>query len=109
MAWRLKSASAPDMNGIHQTHGGYSPSAWPEIPTVFVVDSERSIRESLESLILRAGWEPRSSASAEEFLAGPRIIRPACLVVELNLPGLSGLELQERLLDRTELPVIFIS
>jgi FixJ family two-component response regulator len=97
------------MNRIEPLQRECRPSLWPEIPRVFVVDNERSIRESLHSLILSSGWEPRTSATAEEFLAWPRMICPSCLVVELNLPGLSGLELQERVLDRTELPIIFMS
>src|SRR5688572_24094102 len=81
----------------------------PEAPTVFVVDDDTSVREALELLIRRAGWQPGIDASAEEFLARPRSMTPSCLLTELHLPGLSGLELQERVSDRTEMPVIFVS
>jgi FixJ family two-component response regulator len=78
-------------------------------PVVFVVDSDATVRESLQPLIRSAGWTARTAASAEEFLARPRAVTPGCLLVELDLPGLSGLDLQRRLQDRAELPVIFMS
>jgi FixJ family two-component response regulator len=81
----------------------------PEMPTVFVVDGDASVRESLDGLIRSAGWQPITAASAEEFLSRPRLMTPSCLVVDLHLPGLSGLDLQRRVFDRTELPLIFIS
>jgi FixJ family two-component response regulator len=56
-----------------------------------------------------AGWQTSSASSAEEFLALPRAMTPGCLVAETNLPGLSGLELQRRVIDRTEMPIIFLS
>ncbi len=86
-----------------------SSSRCSESPLVFVVDSDASIRESLELLIRPAGWRVRTAASAEEFLAGSRAAAPSCLLVELRLPGMSGLELQRRVFDRPELPVIFMS
>jgi FixJ family two-component response regulator len=79
-----------------------------EIPTVFVVDDDASIRDSLGLLIRCAGWQARISASAEEFLARPRATTPSCLLAELHLPGLSGFELQSVLIDRTEMPIIFM-
>jgi FixJ family two-component response regulator len=78
-------------------------------PTVFVVDGDAAVRESLESLIRSAGWQPATAASAEEFLAGPRPIAPSCLLTELHLSGLSGLELQRLVFERMEMPVIFMS
>ena len=78
-------------------------------PVVFVVDSDESVRDTLELLLRSAGWEPRTIASAEEFLAQPREMTPACLLVELNLPGLSGLDLQGLVRHRPELPIIFMS
>src|SRR5580658_3869283 len=63
-------------------------------PVVYVVDRDASVRESIELLICRSGWQPRACASAEEFLAHPRMLIASCLVVELSLSGLSGLELQ---------------
>src|ERR1041384_7975694 len=79
-------------------------------PIVFVVDDDISVRESLEALIRCAGWEPRAFASAQEFLGHPRVQAPSCLVLDVTLPGLNGLELQRRIAaDRVELPIIFIT
>jgi FixJ family two-component response regulator len=78
-------------------------------PVVFVVDSDAAVRETLEPLLSSAGWEPRVIASAEEFLEQPREMTPACLLLELALPGLSGLDLQRLVRDRPELPIIFMS
>ena len=86
-----------------------SPSKSPEAPIVFIVDHDASAREGLELLIRSAGWQPRTDSSAEEFLARPRATTPSCLLLDLNLPGLSGLELQKLVLDRTEMPIIFLS
>ena len=80
-----------------------------EPPVVFVVDSDASSRETLDSLIREAGCQPRMAASAEEFLTGPHVVAPGCLLVELDLPGLSGLQLQRLVHDRTEMPIIFMS
>jgi FixJ family two-component response regulator len=77
--------------------------------TVFVVDDDVSVRESLELLIRTAGWCPETFASAQEFLSHPRPIGPSCLVLDVTLPGLSGLELQEQLAERTDMPIIFIT
>ena len=77
--------------------------------TVFVVDDDVSVRESLELLIRTAGWQPETFASAPEFLSRPRPTVPCCLVLDLTLPGLSGLELQEQLAERTDMPIIFIT
>jgi FixJ family two-component response regulator len=78
-------------------------------PIVFIVDDDVSVRESLESLIVDAGWRPEVFASAEEFLASPRQALPSCLVLDVSLPDLDGLELQKRIADRTDLPIIFIT
>jgi FixJ family two-component response regulator len=81
-----------------------------EKPTVFVVDDDISVRESVESLIQSAGWEPEVYASAQEFLSRPRALGPSCLILDVNLPDLNGLELQTRVVaDRTDLPIIFIT
>jgi FixJ family two-component response regulator len=77
--------------------------------TVFVVDDDISVRESLELLIKSAGWQPETFASAGEFLARPRPAVPCCLVLDVTLPGLNGLELQQQLAERTEMPIIFIT
>lgn len=79
-------------------------------PIVFVVDDDISVRESLELLIEFAGWQPETFASAEEFLARPRIATPSCLVLDVSLPALNGLELQKLIgADRVDLPIIFIT
>ena len=78
--------------------------------TVFVVDDDISVRESLESLIRCAGWLPETFASAQEFLARPRTLAPSCLVLDVGLPDLNGLELQERVaVNRIDMPIIFIT
>jgi FixJ family two-component response regulator len=76
---------------------------------VFVVDDDVSVRESLELLIKNAGWQPELFASAQEFLSRPRPTGPCCLVLDVTLPGLDGLELQKQLTDRTDMPIIFIT
>jgi FixJ family two-component response regulator len=82
----------------------------PTKPIVFVVDDDISVRESLELLIASAGWQPEIFASAQEFLHRPRSPVPNCLVLDLSLPGLNGLELQRRIAaERTDMPIIFIT
>jgi FixJ family two-component response regulator len=82
----------------------------PALPIVFVVDDDLSVRESLEGLIGSAGWQVETFASAQEFLSRPRAVVPSCLVLDVSLPDLNGLELQQRIADdRTEMPIIFIS
>ena len=66
------------------------------IPTVFVVDDDRSVRESLELLIDSAGWRPQTFASAQALLAHRPVAGPSCLILDLNLPDLNGLDLQKR-------------
>ncbi|MGB8063545.1 MAG: response regulator [Candidatus Sulfotelmatobacter sp.] len=79
-------------------------------PTVFVVDDDISVRESLELLIRCEGWRPETFASAQEFLTRPRALVPSCLVLDFSLPGLNGLELQKRVaVERTDMPIIFIT
>ncbi len=78
-------------------------------PVVFIVDDDISVRESLELLVAEAGWRPQLFASAAEFLARPRERVPGCLVLDVGLPDLNGLELQKRLADRPDLPIIFIT
>ena len=78
-------------------------------PIVFVVDDDVSVRESLELLISSAGWHVETFASAHEFLSRPRAAVPCCLILDVTLPGLNGLELQQQLADRTDMPIIFIT
>ena len=76
---------------------------------VFIVDDDVSVRESLELLIRSAGRQPETFASARDFLSRPRPTLPCCLVLDVTLPGVTGLELQEQLAGRTDMPIIFIT
>jgi len=88
---------------------GSSPMATPK-PIVFVVDDDVWIRESLQTLLRDEGWHSETFASAQEFLDRPRAFVPSCLVLDISLPGLNGLELQKRIaVERTEMPIIFIT
>ena len=79
-------------------------------PIVFVVDDDVWLRESLETLIQDEGWQPETFASAQEFLDHPPTFSPSCLVLDICLPGLNGLELQKRVaVERTDMPIIFIT
>jgi len=79
-------------------------------PIVFIVDDDISVRESLQSLIRCAGWQPEIFASAQEFLSHPRVLVPSCLILDVYLPGLNGLDLQTRMTaDHIDLPIIFIT
>jgi FixJ family two-component response regulator len=100
--------------GAHMFAATLFSSIWPlfsrEKPIVFVVDDDVSVRESLELLIRSAGWEPELFASAQEFLARPRGLAPSCLILDVNLPDLNGLDLQKRVAaDRNDMPIIFIT
>src|SRR5438477_5371981 len=96
-------ASAPD----YQLS---SPPMSHATPIVFVVDDDVSVRESLELLIHSAGWKPETFLSANEFLARPRTVTPSCLVLDVSLPGINGLDLQKRVAaDRNDMPIIFIT
>ena len=80
------------------------------MPIVFVVDDDVSVRESLELMISSAGLKPELFASAKEFLSHPRARAPSCLVLDVNLPDLNGLDLQTRVAaDRIDMPIIFIT
>src|SRR5260370_9763411 len=86
-----------------------SPTSYP-IPIVFVVADDISVRESLEALIRFVGWQPETFASAEEFLARSRPLAPSCLVLDVSLPELNGLELQKLIApDRIDMPIICIT
>ena len=76
---------------------------------VFVVDDDVSVREAPELLIRCAGWQPETFPSAAAFLARPRVRVPSCLVLDVALPDLNGLDVQQRLVDRTDMPIIFIT
>jgi FixJ family two-component response regulator len=79
-------------------------------PLVFVVDDDISLRDSLGFLIANAGWRPKFFASAMEFLASPRPTSPSCLILDVGLPDLDGLEVQQRIAgERADMPIIFIT
>jgi len=79
-------------------------------PIVFVVDDDVSVRESLESLVRCEGWRPETFSSAQEFLDYPRVHIPNCLVLDVSLPGLNGLDLQRLIAgERPDMPIIFIT
>lgn len=79
-------------------------------PIVFVVDDDVSVRESLELLIRYEGWQPGLFSSAKEFLSTPRTMVPCCLILDVNLPDVSGLDLQKRIaVDQLYMPIIFIT
>jgi FixJ family two-component response regulator len=79
-------------------------------PIVFVVDDDISVRESLQLLIQCEGWHPETFASAQEFLDNPRLLVPSCLVLDVSLPGLNGLDLQKHVsVERPDMPIIFIT
>ena len=78
-------------------------------PIVFVVDDDVSVREALEALIPLEGWRAETFASAEAFLSRPRVVVPSCLVLDVSLPDLNGLDLQQRLAGRNDMPIIFIT
>ena len=87
-----------------------APDAPETDPVVFVVDDDVSVRESLELLLRYSGLRCETFASATEFLARPRVAGPSCLVLDVHLPDLNGLELQERLAsDRLDMPIIFVT
>ena len=86
------------------------PTAMPQsTPVVFVVDDDVSVRESLELLLQVAGWQAEMFSSAQAFLDHPAAMVPSCLVLDVNLPGLNGLDLQQRIAQRTHMPIIFIT
>ncbi|MFZ0317879.1 MAG: response regulator [Candidatus Sulfotelmatobacter sp.] len=101
----------PPLNSADEIDHQSRPSPTPNhTAIVFVVDDDYSVRESLELLIQFAGWQPLLFASASEFLACPQVLVPSCLILDVSLPGLNGLELQKRIaVERAEMPIIFIT
>lgn len=81
----------------------------PDDAVVYVVDDDVSVRDALELLIQNGGWRPETFTSAQSFLEMPRTAHPSCLVLDVGLPDLDGLDLQQRLADRTDMPIIFIT
>ena len=100
----MSASHSPNRTG-HDVQGGP-----PHTPVVFVVDDDVSVRESLAALIQWAGWRPQTFSSARDFLSRARDESPSCLVLDVELPDLNGLELQGRMAtDRTDMPIIFIT
>jgi FixJ family two-component response regulator len=86
------------------------PAMSPTTPTVVVVDDDISVRESLELLIQNEGWHPELFESAQDFLAQLPSVAPSCLILDVNLPDLSGLDIQQRISDeKSSTPIIFIT
>ena len=103
---RAEMTSITAIDGTRSTTSRASVAA----PIVFVVDDDVSVRESLELLIQTAGWQPETFASAQEFLARPRALVPSCLVLDVSLPDLNGLDVQKRVAaGRPDMPIIFIT
>ena len=102
----------PAPNGVSLMRSpstGWSPMS-DASSTVFVVDDDVSVRESLEALIETSGWKAEVFSSATEFLQSPRASGPCCLVLDIGLPDLNGLDLQAQIAgDRIEMPIIFIT
>jgi FixJ family two-component response regulator len=86
-----------------------SPPITRPTPVVFVVDDDISVRESLELLVRNEGWEPVLFESAREFLARSSVSAPSCLILDVHLPGLNGLDLQQQITSETSTPIIFIT
>jgi FixJ family two-component response regulator len=85
------------------------PGASCATPIVFLIDDDALVRGSLELLAGSAGWQVEIFASAREFLARPRTALPSCLVLDVGLPDSNGLEMQQRLADRPDMPIIFVT
>lgn len=82
----------------------------PITPVVFIVDDDESVRESLEALLKFAGWRSEAFSTAQEFLAHPPALGPSCLLLDIGLPDVNGLKLQEHVaVDRLDMPIIFIT
>jgi FixJ family two-component response regulator len=96
--------------GVAVHNGVRSSTVWRGTPTVFVVDDDFSVLESLELLICNTGWQLETFGSAQEFMCREQVLVPSCLVLDIALPGLNGLDLQKRLaVDRKDIPIIFVT
>lgn len=98
-----------EMNSSECISPAWAPGQSQPTPTVFVIDDDFSVRESLALMIRVAGWKPETFASAQEFLQLPRMLVPSCLILNVTLPDINGLDLQRLLADRVEMPIIFIT
>jgi len=81
-----------------------------DVPTVFIVDDDKDVRESLQELLESVGLHSKSFGTAQEFLLNPRSEGPSCLILDVRLPGISGLELQHELKrGKVSIPIIFLT
>src|SRR5438445_10007293 len=81
-----------------------------DVPTVFIVDDDRDVRESLQELLESVGLHSKSFGTAQEFLSSPRSDGPSCLILDVRLPGISGLDLQHELKrGKVSIPIIFLT
>jgi FixJ family two-component response regulator len=81
-----------------------------DVPTVFIVDDDRDVRESLQELLESVGLQSKSFGTAQEFLSSPRSAGPSCLILDVRLPGISGLDLQHELKrGKVSIPIIFLT
>ena len=95
------------LSSPHRPEAGCAMSA--AKPIVFVVDDDVSFAGFLKRLIESAGWQSETFASAREFLSRPHALVPSCVVLDVGLPDINGLDVQQRLADRSDLPIIFIT
>jgi FixJ family two-component response regulator len=104
-------SEGPRMSSTHLFSPALGASVMADVtPIVFVVDDDVSVRESLQLLIRCEGWQPRAFASAQEFFARPPALVPNCLILDVSLAGLDGLDVQKRAsIERPEMPIIFIT
>src|SRR5882724_11987151 len=100
-----------DATSASRANAGLTPAPMSDTRSiVFVVDDDVSVRESVESMLRFAGWQAETFASAQEFLSRPRVIAPSCLILDVNLPDLTGLDLQRQIAgDRGDMPIIFLT
>jgi len=109
VSFRKRLVRHADARIVGRSRDDYESTSSP-VPIVFVVDDDASVRRSLELLIRSAGWQPETFASAQEFLSHPRVLAPSCLILDVTLPDLNGLDLQKRVaVDRIDMPIIFIT
>src|ERR1700736_6715048 len=81
-----------------------------DVPTVFIVDDDRDVRESLQELLESVGLHSKSFGTAQEFLSSPRSDGPSCLILDVRLPGISGLDLQHELKrGKVSIPIVFLT
>jgi FixJ family two-component response regulator len=104
-------SQGPRMSSTHLFSPALGASVMADVtPIVFVVDDDVSVRESLQMLIRCGGWQPRTFASSQEFFARPPALVPSCLILDVFLSGLDGLDVQKRAsIERPGMPIIFIT